>query len=138
MKQILQISAILPGQSPHRQFNIPSRNNSLTQVPTRSTIHSQVNPENPRQSEPQLILGDLIDLSDSTPQPQQQQQQPPPPPPKKQPTGSKEDDLMAGIPPSKLLHSNSNRDKQQPSNMDLLRRMDSETQEEEEFHDALT
>lgn len=137
MKQILQISAILPGQSPHRQFNIPSRNNSLTRVPTRSTIHSQVNPENPRQSEPQLILGDLIDLSDSTPQPQQQQQQPPPPP-KKQPTSSKEDDLMAGIPPSKLLHSNSNRDKQQPSNMDLLRRMDSETQEEEEFHDALT
>ena len=31
IKQILQIHAVIPGQKPDRQFNIPQRNNSIQQ-----------------------------------------------------------------------------------------------------------
>jgi hypothetical protein len=48
---------------------------------------------------------------------------------------TKEDDVMKGIPPSKLLHTTS---ADPPSGRDNLKRIDSETREEDEFHDALT
>lgn len=55
-------------------------------------------------------------------------------PPKQHTTSSKEDDLMKGIPPSKLLHSVPG---EHPKGANTLKRTDSETREDEEFHDAL-
>ncbi|KAF2119730.1 oxysterol binding protein [Lophiotrema nucula] len=126
VKQILQIAAILPGQSPKREFAIPSRKASLERVPTRNTLEtpSVETPQAQQQQNP--IMGDLIDLSDPVPHP-------PPQPPRHQSDNSKEDDLMKGVPPSKLLHST-----RQPESAarNALRRTDSETNEEDEFHDA--
>jgi hypothetical protein len=185
IKQILQIAAILPGQTPNRKFNIPSRSNSLEHVPTRQrapevleTQHeipqqdSQHEPhvqpaqhnlsqqqsqnELARQESPQGLpirqrpqrpqaLGDLIDLSDPTQQPTPaptsnptnpqpipfEQLQPKAGPEKSTDTVHKFADVL---PPSKLLHSV----KGEPSKGDGLRRWDSETHSEDEFHDAIS
>jgi oxysterol-binding protein-related protein 8 len=128
IKQILQIAAILPGQTPHRPFNIP-RHASLDKVPTRQSL-VDTNPEpqeKPKPETKQETLGDLIDLSDPVPQP-----------PPKEPVKSKslidlEADQQKGIPPSKLLHSHP---KDPEANNSALRRYDTETNEEDEFHDA--
>lgn len=137
IKQILQIAAILPGQTPHRQFNIP-RHNSLERLPTRSSV--QADAEKPKVEEPQQqAFGDLIDLSDpvvpqsnAQSQPQPQLPKPSKVAPKAESQDSKDDDLMKGIPPSKLLHSTPG----EPSHGKTLRRKDSDTQEDDEFHDA--
>jgi oxysterol-binding protein-related protein 8 len=102
-------------------------------APTRS--NPQINPENPQQEGKQGLetTQDLIDLSEPSPaaKPNAKSEE------SLQPQTSaskKEDDLMKGIPPSKLLHSTLS---EEPSSS-KLRRTDSETQEEDEFHDALT
>ncbi|KAF2265509.1 oxysterol binding protein [Lojkania enalia] len=152
-KQILRIAAILPGQKPHRSFDIPSRRSSLEHVPTRTHIehhhdsrpstsaslsefHHNPHPAphaNPRPKHTDHTFGDLIDLSDPLPE-------------STKPTGStqselaklpskskKRDDMMKAIPPSKLLHSTKN---EGGHGKDALKRKDSETNEEDEFHDA--
>lgn len=175
----MEIAAILPGQTPHRKFNIPTRNNSLERIPTTRS-ERQPTTENPRQGQPQShTMGNLIDLSEPTAAAQEPPKGPQAPseelnslsitsqeppnvqtktssepikfepitsldqttsqsatpqePSKPQSNTSKEEGLLKGIPSSKLLHSNPS---EPPTTNDKLRRMDSETQEEDEFHDA--
>lgn len=150
-KQILQIHSILPGQKPDKQFNIPQRNNSVAQAPSQETVGSEaaISPppqqqprQDPVQQEPhveqvqQQLAG--VDLNQPAQQvrasngyepinfsPQQTNSAYPPPSPQSQTTETN--------PPSKLLHSNP---APEPARNDQLRRKDSETQEEDEFHDA--
>ncbi|KAF1955121.1 hypothetical protein CC80DRAFT_493445 [Byssothecium circinans] len=150
-KQILQIAAILPGQSPTRKFSIPSRTHTgstdhhpSTRQPTLETMRSQ--PELPQQQN-QQIFGDLIDLSDPVvPAPKQQTSPNNPihitegaiPPTKTQSvpennTANKEHAYAKEIPPSKLLNSVQD---QPDKHHRALRRYDSDTHEEDEFHDA--
>ncbi|KAF2737711.1 oxysterol binding protein [Polyplosphaeria fusca] len=125
IKQILQIAAILPGQAPRRHFSIPSRNVSLDRIPTRQSI-ADTKAES-HQAPEQETIGDLIDLSDPVPQP-------PPMEPKKSKTPVEvKAEQQRGIPPSKLLHSTP---QQPPENTAALKRHDTETNEEDEFHDA--
>jgi hypothetical protein len=123
VKQILQIAAILPGQTPHRQFSIPSRNNSVAPVPAHAASQD-ISGSAPEAS----ATESLIDVSEPIPQ----QQQPKEPLPQ-QATASKDNDVMKGAPPSKLLNSNPH---SQPTENKRLTRVDSETREEDEFHDA--
>lgn len=124
VRQILNIAAILPGQAPHRQFSIPSRNNSVVQVPTQSA--SQDIPGSPKpapQQPPPHLTENLIDLDE------------PAAPPKKDflsPTSSQKEEMMKGAPPPKILNSVP----AEPSNGKSLKRLDSDTKEEDEFHDA--
>lgn len=147
-KQILQIHAILPGQRPERQFSIPSRTNSMQQTSTMQSIA-------PTQSEPATLphrpkdnTANLIDLDDTpTPSPPTKEQPDhdsnpsnpallPLDKPKTTPDHLSEetrDKLAQAMPPSKLLHSNPAHPAQKD---DALTRKDSETLEEDEFHDA--
>lgn len=118
MKQILHIAAILPGQVPHRQFSIPSRNNSVAQVPTQSAPHGY--PQSPKPAAQHTES--LIDLDEPAVQPKE-------PAPR---TSSQQEELMKGVPPSKLLNSNP----VEPSSGKSLKRLDSDTKEEDEFHDC--
>jgi hypothetical protein len=151
VKQILQIHSILPGQKPEKQFNIPQRNNSTQQTPAQqqpvqpepTTLpQPQEQQRAPVQQEPQVqqvqqqLAG--VDLNHSAPQPKADNGYEPisfspyqaesayqPPPAQSQTTETN--------PPSKLLHSNP---APEPTRDDKLRRKDSETQEDDEFHDA--
>jgi hypothetical protein len=76
-------------------------------------------------------MGDLIDLSDPVPDPSEPPKQQAPPKPYT--TAGKEYDFMKAIPPSNLLNSTK---ADPPNGKEGLRRFDSETQEEDEFHDA--
>ncbi|KAF2875888.1 oxysterol binding protein [Massariosphaeria phaeospora] len=151
VKQILQIAAILPGQTHSRQFAIPTRTNTPDRVPTHQTV-PDVNleaqqphaPPAPQQQQPplappsQYTSGNLIDFSDPVPDPNRMhaplQSQERIPHPEPLATSSREDDLMKGIPPSKLLHSTRG---QPPKGAGTITRTDSETREVEDFHDAL-
>lgn len=175
MKQILQIHAVLPGQKPDKQFSIPQRDNSLSQVPSREQQPAQsANGASVAQPEQQRVLAQQgaqqqpptqqeqqqyakqepqvqqvqqqlasVDLNQSTPQarssnghepisfsPYQADSAYTPPPAQNQPAQSQTTEVN---PPSKLLHSNP---APEPIRDNKLRRKDSETQEEDEFHDA--
>lgn len=186
IKQILQIAAILPGQTPKRKFSIPSRSNSLERAPTRQrqpevmqtqseipeskpyhdshhtnpkhrTEPSSSNPPRHPSSEqrnrqrPQA-LGDLIDLTDlddslpHPPLPEHTRSNNPPNQPhspieKSRPQSMGQTDASEHgnkfadeLPPSKLLNSVQG----EPSRGQSLRRFDSETHSEDEFHDAIS
>ncbi|USP76202.1 uncharacterized protein yc1106_03476 [Curvularia clavata] len=172
VKQILQIHAILPGQKPDKQFNIPSRTSSVSQP----TAHETTQPIQQVPTEQSTVSSEHVHPVESQPTSvesapavtaQQQQQSVGPPSnfdgttahaplpihssnptnpsdpqqpllekPASQPeTVSTEHQpkFTDELPPSKLLHSNPAK---VASREDLLRRVDSETQESEEFHDA--
>ena len=169
MKQILQIHAILPGQKPDKQFNIPSRTNDVQHVQTEESAQSteQVPTEQPVQpleqvqpvqSEPASVqsqpavmpqqqsvgLPTNFDgtsthapLSIHSSQPNDPSNPPTVPFQTPQPIpdipNEKQEKFAKELPPSKLLNSNPARE---PRRDDLLRRLDSQTQEEDEFHDA--
>ncbi|KAF2993582.1 hypothetical protein E8E13_000329 [Curvularia kusanoi] len=174
IKQILQIHAVLPGQRPDKQFNIPQRNNSIEQPaaqqqPAQSSngassaqleqetiLAQQGPPQQPpvQQHEPQYAKQDpqvqqvqqqlaSVDINQSSSQPESSNGHTPinfspyqadsthvSPPAQDQPVQSHTTETN---PPSKLLNSNP---APEPTRDDRLRRQDSETQEEDEFHDA--
>jgi hypothetical protein len=182
-KQILQIYAILPGQKPDRQFNIPSRGNSSQDntLPSSHESASQQTAHPPEHSSSQASGS-----SHSAPQQSSQQAAQPvafEPVPASQKSNRDVDQLIHAtqatslepsraltkntfnrdptnpevtpldkpksfgenvpastqekiakeLPPSKLLNSNP---APEPKRDDSLRRQDSETHEEDEFHDA--
>lgn len=152
VKQILQIHAVLPGQKPDRQFNIPSRTNSLnpTQTPasTRNIQPVKSEPQHLPASEKEVIsdftnlkLDDGLAPRNSLPRDVKivdTQNQPITPTHKHKSvpdtiSNERKEEIAQELPPSKLLHSNP---KDEASKNDALRRKDSETQEEDEFHDA--
>jgi hypothetical protein len=188
-KQILQIHAILPGQKPDRQFNIPVRSSSqlqgIQQPPQQPAAQqptsqpSAVQQPTSQQVAPEQAVPQHTSSQQSTqpipfepvpvvaPHPSQQAVSNPsnldgstslepdrslskgtfrtnPSNPAVVPLGvpkpmpvtiseSRERELAAELPPSKLLNSNP---EPEPRRDDALRRMDSETQEVEEFVDA--
>jgi oxysterol-binding protein-related protein 8 len=167
-KQILQIHAILPGQKPERQFSIPVRTNSniqctqsTTQPPPSDQLDQPVgqtlaekSQQTQKPQEPQQQVGNLIDLDEpvsAAPQNldhslskdtfKSDSSNPAIVPAGKansQPqtiSDSSKAKIDQELPPSKLLNSNP---EPEPSRDEKLLRKDSETQEEDEFHDALT
>ncbi|KAF2679896.1 hypothetical protein K458DRAFT_421962 [Lentithecium fluviatile CBS 122367] len=161
VKQILQIAAILPGQTPRRKFSIPSRSNSLERVPTRRKSHEPVphlphhlpHHETPHphkeqhQHQHQQPVGNLIDLSDPVPNPPAVKHAPtsnPANPPllplekSRSPSDSKapnnEHKYGQELRPPKLLNSVHG----EPTKGKTLKRFDSETHSEDEFHDAIS
>jgi len=149
-KQILQIHAILPGQKPERQFNIPEsaphENNS--QIPAQP-VRSEPNPPHTTSSTSAPIVDNSINLDGAAPlEPKRSfsrntfPSDPSNPPllplgkPRTQPAAiseSTEAKVAKELPASKLLNSNP---EPEPSTHDKLRRKDSETQEDDEFVDA--
>ncbi|EDU43738.1 oxysterol binding protein [Pyrenophora tritici-repentis] len=165
VKQILQIYAILPGQKPDRQFSIPSRTNEVqhaqtdgaTQpteqsvqpvedIPSTQSETTSVQSQPAVMSQQQQSVGlptnfdgtsthaplskhssQPNDPSNPSTVPSQQAHSVPDISPENQGKFAKE------LPPSKLLNSNPARE---PRRNDLLRRLDSQTQEEDKFHDA--
>ncbi|CAI6334725.1 unnamed protein product [Periconia digitata] len=157
VEQILQIAAILPGQTLTRKFSIPSRSGTAntSRVPPaqqQSTLGDE-QPQHEAQSQHQLTpqekqtTDDLIDLSDpvvpaqtskpttvtTAPVPQDQPE-PKPAPPQPDNREDKNHAFAKELPPSKLLNSVQG----EPGGGNALRRYDSETQEEDEFHDAVS
>jgi hypothetical protein len=197
IKQILSIHAILPGQKPDKQFNIPSRANdaappyiqesapTTAQVPTGQTAQptEQAQTGELAQSMGQMHIGqtaqpagqvypvqseatDVQSQPAAVPQYQQQSvglpstydgtstyeplskgsissdpSNPPTIPYQKpvfQPQNISpeyQDKIEEELPKSKLLNSNP---APEPRRDDLLRRTDSETHEDDEFHDAVS
>jgi hypothetical protein len=195
VKQILSIHAILPGQKPDRQFNIPSRTEEASsaqakvptppteQAPTGHTAHSteQGHTGQLAQSMGQMSIGESSQSSGQMhpvqsepasvqshpPAVPQYQQQPvdfpsnydgtashaplskgsissgpsdPPTIPFQKPISQFQsispeyrDKIEQELPKSKLLNSNP---APEPRRDDRLRRTDSETHEDEDFHDA--
>ncbi|CAO2649835.1 Nn.00g011270.m01.CDS01 [Neocucurbitaria sp. VM-36] len=158
VKQILNIHAILPGQKPQRQFNIPTRTNSLQPTEVKQPVHSEkpAQPVHPVRTEPQAlpqhqeqVVSGLNNLNLDGPAaprhsiPKDTHASKPlnnplvPSHELKSPAGElspeTRDKIAEELPPSKLLHSNP---APEPKNPDLLRRKDSETQEDDEFVDA--
>lgn len=161
VKQILQIHAILPGQKPERQFNIPSRANSLRPVQSNQSVQEgapahTIHPAHPTQQ--QQSVGNLIDLDDPSDRPANAQADGPihrislprdinttdpnnpptlpfqtPKSPDKDISPDTKAKIAQELPPSRLLHSNP---KEESHANDLLKRKDSDTLEEDEFHDA--
>ncbi|KAF2822618.1 hypothetical protein CC86DRAFT_396811 [Ophiobolus disseminans] len=180
IKQILAIHAILPGQKPDRQFNIPVRTTQQqsaqpkepsAQQPVQPVTHQSAQPvqtqheptpfqsvqslqsqqpvqsQQPNQSQPPqhsqqdasipanldgAILEPSRSLSKSKPShpsiiPMQHTRQ------TQEPPQHVKEKIAAELPPSTLLHSNPRPEARKD---DLLRRKDSETQEDDEFHDA--
>lgn len=164
VKQILQIHAILPGQKPERQFNIPSRANSLRPTLTNQSVQDGP-PAQPVESAPAVqpqqqeqAVGNLIDLHDPADSPANVRAYEPthrislpkdiktvdpnypptlpiqsPQSPHVDISPEKKEKIAQELPPSKLLHSNP---QEETHANDLLKRKDSETQEDDEFHDA--
>ena len=168
IKQILQIHAVIPGQKPDRQFNIPQRNNSIQQPADQQQTAQPTNGASSRQLEEESTLAQQespqqppvqqleAQFAKQDPQVQQVQQQlasvdinqlPSQPKPSSEHTPisfspyqadsvqgqSVQNHTTETNPPSKLLNSNP---ASEPTRDDKLRRKDSETQEEDEFHDA--
>lgn len=159
VKQILEIAAILPGQAPHRKFSIPALSRTNTNDPAAAgnqaiqqthQIKSNTQPE-VSHSEPDLpqqkqqTFGDLIDLSDPTPNKDvdvnannpKDPSHLPLDKPKSQPENlnpekKSQDEFSEDLPPSKLL----NFVRDEPGQGNSLKRTDTETEEEEQFHDA--
>lgn len=162
VEQILQIAAILPGQTLTRKFSIPSRSgttNTKRLPPTQQIASEDV------QSQPELTpqkgqtTDDLIDLSEPavpaqtskpvaaavtttadnhhddavapTPVPSEKPKSASPQPDNRE---DKNHAFADQLPPSKLLNSVQG----EPGRGSALRRYDSETQEEDEFHDAVS
>lgn len=175
VKQILQIHAVLPGQTPDRKFNIPSRSNSYQVSNSQNHDQSTRTSQSPQTEKPSEVAN-LIDLDDApavttpaaTPkkkdnmlrsmealkieesttshgsanlmdlEPSNPSNQPVLPlhKPKSLPDSvspEAKEKIAKELPPSKLLHSNP---KAESQDSDALRRLDTETQEEDEFHDA--
>jgi hypothetical protein len=197
IKQILSIHAILPGQKPDKQFNIPSRANdapppytqesapTTAQVPTGQTAQptEQAQTGELAQSMGQMHIGQTAQpagqmypvqseatgvQSQPAAVPQYQQQSVglpstydgttthaplskgsissdpsnPPTIPYQKPvfqpqniSPEYQDKIEEELPKSKLLNSNP---APEPRRDDLLRRTDSETHEDDEFHDAVS
>ncbi|RAR09254.1 potassium transport protein 1 [Stemphylium lycopersici] len=172
VKQILQIYAILPGQKPDKQFNIPSRTSEThqaqTQEPTEpveqapteqsaeptekvqpvpfepTTVQSQpaVMPQHQQQSVglPSNFDGTATHAPLSKHSSHPTDPSNPPTLPFQKPTSQpdiispeNQERIAKELPPSKLLNSNLAEEAQKD---DLLRRKDSETLEDDEFHDA--
>ncbi|KAF9732621.1 hypothetical protein PMIN06_012232 [Paraphaeosphaeria minitans] len=157
VKQILDIAAILPGQAPQRKFSIPALSRPNTNDPAAAgnqaiqqsqDVQVNANPavstSNPDTQPKQEAFGDLIDLSDPTPDKDADViTTKPPQPPLGEATSQLEhlelgqkpqEDFPDDMPPSKLLNSV----KGEPGRGHALRRLDSETEEEEQFHDAIS
>ncbi|KAF2644419.1 hypothetical protein P280DRAFT_170986 [Massarina eburnea CBS 473.64] len=141
-RQILQIAAILPGQSPDRRFSIPSRSHAGLSDP--STKHPDLTPQPELPPPHEQTSGDLMDSSDPV-VPAQPHQVPPSDsvygldgalPPSKTPSNTEKNNhaFRKDLPPSKLLNSVQG----QPGEKNALTRFDSETHEEDEFHDAVS
>jgi hypothetical protein len=166
IKQILQIHAILPGQKPERQFDIPVRKSEanptqestqpMGQVPTEPSAQplTQIPTEQPQtvQTEPvvqhqQQSVGlptnfdgpaTHAPLSKNSSIPNDPSNPPtipfqkPKPVPESDISPENREQISEELPPSKLLHSNPAPEPRK----DPLRRKDSETHEDDEFHDA--
>ncbi|KAL1597735.1 Oxysterol-binding protein OBPa [Paraconiothyrium brasiliense] len=158
VKQVLEIAAILPGQAPHRKFSIPALSRTNTNDPAAGGSHaiqqshsvqSNTNPDvsksDPDLQQKQQTLGDLIDLSNPTPNkdidviannsnnpPQLPLEKPKSQPENLTPETKPQDEFAEDLPPSKLL----NFVQAEPGHGHALKRMDTETEEEEQFHDA--
>lgn len=172
VKQILQIYAILPGQKPDKQFNIPSRASEahlpqaqeavqpMEQTPVGQSAQSTETLQ-PVPSEPTSVQSQPVGMTQheqqsvglpsnfdgtSTHAPLSKNSSIPNDPsnpptlpfqkPQSQPTlisPENREVIARELPPSKLLNSNP---EPEPRKDDLLRRTDSETQEDDEFHDA--
>jgi hypothetical protein len=153
VEQILRIHSILPGQKPEKQFEIPIRNNSIQKttseppVPAQQPVPQQPVPQQfvPQQFVPQQpaavvepihldgattyqTTGDVKDRTNMPNVPVDRAQPQP-----NQLSQAQRDRVAETNPPSKLLHSNP---AEEPHRNDRLRRLDSETQEDDEFHDA--
>ncbi|KAH7092486.1 hypothetical protein FB567DRAFT_435725 [Paraphoma chrysanthemicola] len=171
-KQILQIHAVLPGQKPQRQFNIPSRGNSYQQnvghasqeaslqqsahppnhvssqegAPQHSVqqpTHPVAAPQKPDSNVDQLVAAThATTLEPSRSLTKQTFNRDPSNPsvtPLDKPKSfgenvpaSTQEKIAQELPPSKLLNSNPAPEPKQ----DSLTRQDSETHENDEFHDA--
>jgi hypothetical protein len=143
VEQILRIHSILPGQKPEKQFEIPIRNNSIQKttseptVPAQQPVPQQLVPQQPAAVvEPIHLEGATTyektgDVKDPTNMPNLPVDRAQPQP--GQLNQAQRDRVAETNPPSKLLHSNP---AAEPHRNDRLRRLDSETQEDDEFHDA--
>jgi hypothetical protein len=137
VKQVLNIAAILPGQQPTRRFSIPERNHSLDKVPQ----YHESQPQNHPASIPESAVpaptpkGDLIDFNEEP-----LLQHPPTKNPASGYTDIKDAPVVPGMAPTgdlshgmQKLNMNQEPDRiASPS----LRRLDSETHNFDEFHDA--
>ncbi|KAF1966714.1 hypothetical protein BU23DRAFT_313075 [Bimuria novae-zelandiae CBS 107.79] len=158
VKQILGIAAILPGQAPpNRRFSIPSRSehNDPSAAGNQTIQQSYLvnNNTKPEVSQTELDLpqqkqqtsSDLIDLSDPAPDegmgvnannPKDDPRLPVEKPnstPENSNSGKKsQDEFSESMPPSRLLNFVDG----EPGEGKALKRVDSETEEEERFHDA--
>jgi hypothetical protein len=138
VEQILQIHSILPGQKPERQFEIPIRNNSIQKttseptVPAKQPVPQQQKPvEGSSHLEEATTYAKTGDVKDPTNMPDLPVNKAPSQP--EHLNQVQQDRVAETNPPSKLLHSNP---AQEPHRNDRLRRLDSETLEDDEFHDA--
>lgn len=148
MKQILEIAAIVPGQTPHRKFNIPALSRTNTNDPAASgnhaieqsqPVHGNANPEvsksDPDLQPKQETFGDLIDLSDPIPNKDADVIANKPGDNLQLNSGKKaQEEFPDDLPPSKLL----NFVKDEPGRGHTLQRLDTETEDEEQFHDAIS
>jgi len=149
VKQILNIAAILPGQKPDRRFSIPRRNtnNSLKQVPSRQDPQPQ---DQQQQHLGSAANGNLIDLEPDSVVRQATssaehgvtgiQKEPPgsasnPGAPSKQLNEANLLDLSGDMHKLDIGNRRETKDFDDPHSPSL-RRMDSETQDVDEFHDA--
>jgi len=144
VKQILNIAAILPGQQPNRRFSIPERNYSLDKVPTRQDSQPQ-NDSHVEAPAAKAATGNLIDVGEepvvrpATTSASQQSvpntQNGPPAPPRAQSPQANLIDVSDGV--NKLdLNSGNSKEHVERVQSPSLRRMDTETKQIDEFHDA--
>ncbi|KAF2273117.1 uncharacterized protein EI97DRAFT_384313 [Westerdykella ornata] len=142
IKQILHIAAILPGQAPPRhQFNIPSRRSSIARSRAslesiRDTHHVGPDPQQqPSQHTPahNTAAAAPVTIEGST-HPAAHPSSSDTATPEPHNLSLRHEELLKAIPPSKLLHKNKHDEPVQGG--DALKRVDSETRSEDEFHDA--
>ena len=136
VEQILRIHSILPGQKPEKQFEIPIRNNSIQKTTSEPMIPAQQPVPQQPVEEPSHLQGATTyektgDVKDPTNMPDVAVNRAPSQP--QHVSQAQQDRVAESNPPSKLLHSNPAAEAQRN---DRLRRLDSETQEDDEFHDA--
>ncbi|KAF2205509.1 oxysterol binding protein [Delitschia confertaspora ATCC 74209] len=134
IKQILHIAAILPGQGINRRFSIPSHKSSHEQ--DHALPHLQPQPEAPQQH----FTGNVINWSEAQPAPANPpapanhpvptiSSNPPPQPNSAPPTQREEN------PPPAILTNEEPLVRTEPRGQPV-KRMDTETAEVEQFHDA--
>jgi hypothetical protein len=162
VKQILDIAAVLPGQAPQRKFSIPALSRTNTNDPAaagnpamqQSNSNLQVSRAESDLQQKQQTFSDLVDVNNSVPNkeadvkahnanyppqlpveelPLDKLQLDKPPSDSESLSGKKaQEEFPEDMRPSKLL--NFVKDDHEPRR--ALRRLDTETKEEEHFHDA--